>query len=268
MKEQKFSGVQDTLFIPLAARVLISQRFPEYFYDRESMKFKDLDQVQAINEKSPEYTAIASVARYYNMDRYTEEFLSRYPNGNVVNLGAGLDTQSSRIEGPKARFYAVDFPDVIRMREQILGKSEKETRIGCDITNMEWTEQLDRTKPSMFIVSGVFQYFKPEAVAEFLRNMKAVFPKGEMVFDATNEVGIRYAQRYVKKSGNREAMMYFYINDAEKFAEENKVTLLQARGFYDEARKIIGKKAGLYTRIAMKVADDKKRTLLLHIRFH
>ena len=62
--------------------------------------------------------------------------------------------------------------------------------------------------------------------------------------------------------------MYFYINDAEEFAEKNNVTLLNVRGFYEEARKIIGKKLRIYTRIAMKVADDKKRTLLLHIKLH
>ena len=58
-----------------------------------------------------------------------------------------------------------------------------------------------------------------------------------MIFDATNEVGIRYAQRNVKRSGNRDAMMYFYINDAEKFARENGAQLLELRGFYEEARK-------------------------------
>ena len=36
MEAQKFAAVQDTLFIPLAARIAISRRFPEYFYDKNA----------------------------------------------------------------------------------------------------------------------------------------------------------------------------------------------------------------------------------------
>ena len=266
MEKKEFSGVRDTLFIPLAARAAVSQKFPEYFYDKTAMQFKDLEQVKAILARSSEYSAIASAARYYNMDHYVTEFLEEHPDGNVVDLGAGLETMNDRIACPEMQFYAVDYPDVIRLREEILGKAKNETQIGCDITDLSWTERLDLKRPVIFIASGVFQYFKPEEVSQLIQSLKSLFQNAEMVFDATNEIGIRYARRYVKKSGNQEAMMYFYVNDPLKFAEENGVELLEVRGFYKEARKIIGRKLNLYTRVAMKVADDKKRTLLLHLQ--
>lgn len=268
MGKKIFSGVQDTLFIPLAARIRVSQRFPEYFYDEASMRFKDLKQVKKVLQKSSEYSEIASAARYYNMDQFVRSFLKKHPDGMVVNLGAGLDTMNYRIHSLSTPFYSIDFPDVIQMREKLLGKSENETMIGCDLTNMSWAKTIDTEKPTIFIASGVFQYFKPEIVEILIQDLKAVFQNSELVFDATNEVGIHYAQRYVKKSGNKEAMMYFYVNDAEQFAKNQEVILLETRGFYDEARKIIGRKTGLYTRIAMKVADKKKRTLLLHLKLN
>ena len=70
MDNQNFSGVQDTLFIPLAARAAVSERCPRYFYDDTAMAFRDTRQVRAILSKSPEYSSIASAARYYNMDRF------------------------------------------------------------------------------------------------------------------------------------------------------------------------------------------------------
>ena len=268
MDTQNFSNVQETLFIPLAARVAVSQRFPEYFYDERALEFKELEQVKKINAKSSEYSSIASAARYYNMDRFVMDFLKRHPDGNVANLGAGLETMNYRLNIPSTHFYTVDLPEVITLREKILGKEENETQIGCDIRDIKWTEHLNSEQPVLFVVSGVFQYFRPEEVSDLLRKLKQIFKNGEMIFDATNEVGIRYAQRYVKKTGNKEALMYFYISDAEKFARENGVRLLEVRGFYDEARKIIGRKLNLYTRVAMKVADDKKRTLLLHLKLN
>ncbi|MFC2469734.1 MAG: class I SAM-dependent methyltransferase, partial [Negativicutes bacterium] len=30
-------GVADTLFIPLTARIYVSKRFPEYFYDKAAL---------------------------------------------------------------------------------------------------------------------------------------------------------------------------------------------------------------------------------------
>lgn len=266
MTQTVFAGVEDTLFIPLAARVTASRRFPEYFYDAKALELENLEQVKRIAEKSSEYSFIASVARYYNMDRFTQDFLERHNGGNIINLGAGLESLNYRVNHPKAHFYSVDFPKVIDARRRILGQAENETLIACDITDFSWSDGIDKQKPCLLIASGVFQYFKPEAVTAFIQRAKALFLNAELVFDATNEVGIRYAQKYVKKTGNTSAMMYFYINDAEAFAREQGITLLQSRGFFAEARKMIGKKTGLYTRLAMFVADSLKRTILLDLQ--
>ena len=54
----------------------------------------------------------------------------------------------------------------------------------------------------MLIASGVFQYFKKQEVTNFISKIKEVFNNVEMLFDATDEYGIKYAQKYVKKTGN------------------------------------------------------------------
>ncbi len=37
MSKGKFQGVEDTLFIPLSARVYVSLRFPSYFKDEKAL---------------------------------------------------------------------------------------------------------------------------------------------------------------------------------------------------------------------------------------
>ena len=32
----EFEGVEDTLFIPLTARITVSKNFPEYFFDQKA----------------------------------------------------------------------------------------------------------------------------------------------------------------------------------------------------------------------------------------
>ena len=74
----------------------------------------------------------------------------------------------------------------------------------------------------------MFQYFKHEGVSEFIKNAKITFKNVELLFDSTDEYGIKYAQKYVKKTGNQSAMMYFYINDTKDFCEKENVDLILA----------------------------------------
>ena len=40
MNKTNFKDVQDTLFIPLSARILASKKFTDYFYDKKAMGLK------------------------------------------------------------------------------------------------------------------------------------------------------------------------------------------------------------------------------------
>ncbi len=265
MSKTKLEGVADTLFIPLSARVEASRRFPEYFYDEKSLEFEESGVVKEINSKSTEYTMLASVSRYYQMDRMVQNFADKNVNGVVVCLGAGLETMNYRLKETGIHFYQVDFPKVIEMRKLALGVFQNETLIGADITDMVWTKQIDKTKPVLLVASGVFQYFKPEVVKKFIEDIKDNFSSAELIFDATDKKGIEYAEKYVKKTGNKDAMMYFYMDDIKKFCCDNNVKLITTKLFYTEARKML-KGLKLYTKIAMRVVDNKKRCEIFHLK--
>ncbi len=64
------------------------------------------------------------------------------------------------------------------------------------------------------------------------------------------------------------AMMYFYVDDAKEFAKKAGCELIERRDFYTDARKIIGRKTGLYTRIAMLVCDNTGRAIILHLKLN
>ena len=145
---------------------------------------------------------------------------------------------------------------------------KNETLIGTDIFTLEWVSSIDTSSPTLLIVSGVFQYFREKNVLAFLSSIKERFPKGEVIFDATNAIGIKYANKYVRKTGNTSAQMYFYVNDAQAFAQKCGMELIEQRTFYTAARKMLKRKLKLYTRIAMKVCDDGERTVILHLKLN
>jgi O-methyltransferase involved in polyketide biosynthesis len=264
----KLQGVSDTLFIPLAARIFVSKQFPEYFFDEKALSLEKYIPDDSIQKKSSEYSFMASAARYYNLDLMVQAFIKENGKCNIIYLGAGLETAYYRLNEQPANFYEIDLPDVIAARRMILGEQKNEILISGNMFDMEWAKRIDRSISTLLIVSGVFQYFKEDDVIQFINNVKKAFLNVELIFDATNETGIKYANKYVKKTGNDDALMYFYINDSVEFSKKTEIKLLEERVFFTDARKMLKKKLGLYTRIAMKIVDDKKRAILLHLRIN
>jgi O-methyltransferase involved in polyketide biosynthesis len=266
MTMSKLRGVSDTLFIPLAARIYVSKKFPEYFFDGKALSLEKYIPDDTIQKKSSEYSFMASAARYHNLDSMARTFIEKNGKSNIVYLGAGFETAYYRLNEQIATFYEVDLPDVIAARRMILEEQTNELLVAGDMFDMEWTKQIDKSIPTLLVVSGVFQYFKENQVIRFINDVKNALSDVELIFDATNETGIKYANKYVKKTGNTDALMYFYVNDGMEFSKKTETKLIEERVFFTDARKMLAKKLGLYTRIAMKVVDDKKRAVLLHLR--
>lgn len=267
----EFAGITDTMLIPMAARIYASKRFPEYFYDETALSLEQKlpqDSLERILKSSSEYTMLASVARYYNFDGIIKNFHAQHTACNIINLGAGLETAAFRLRIPGAVFYEIDLPEVIAIRKKVLGAKENETLIDADMFALDWVKRIDSARPSLLIVSGVFQYFHEADIRKFIEALKKLFPDGELLFDATNEVGIKYANKYVRKTGNTSAQIYFYVNDCPAFARSCGTELIEYRTFYTDARKILKRKMKLYTRIAMKVCDDGGRTVILHLKLN
>ena len=263
----KFEGVANTLFVPLVARIAISKEFPEYFVDQKALELEPYLPEDAAKGSS-QYTNMASVARYYNMDQMVRVFAKKHLECNVVYLGAGLETAYDRLHEslPGVHWVECDLPEVIEARRKVFGERKRETTIPGDMFQMGWTKEVDGSRPTLLIISGVFQYFHEEEVIAFIRNCKEAFPGAEMIFDATSESGLKFTNWFIKRTGNTSALMYFGINDSKSFAEKCGAVLLEEKTFFPDALRLLGKKLNLVTRISMKTAERKKQVLILHLK--
>ncbi len=268
MDNKKLSGVPDTLFIPLMARIYISKRFPEYFHDEKALSLEKLIPQNIITEKSSEYAMMGSASRAVNMDKIVAEFAHKNSNCNVVCIGCGLETMAFRLKNlsDKAHFYEIDFTSVIENRKTVLGELTNETLIEGNANELDFSQHMDCTKPTIFVVAGVFQYFKENEVLALISKLQSQFKNAEILFDAVDEFGVKYAERYVKKTGNKDATLYFYINNPKEFANKTNTKLISANGFYGGISKELRKKLKLYTKIATKIADSKMHAMILRFK--
>lgn len=266
-KENLLSGVEDTLYIPLVARIFASEKFPNYFYDEKALSLKPYIPTNLIEKNASEYFHMASVCRQDVIDKKIIKFLEENENCNVVFLGAGLETAYNRINNKKANFYQVDLPSVIEIRNRILGNAENEKLISGDMFTLEWIKEIDTELPTMIAVSGVYQYFNKEKIVEMVKKMKSLLPNGELVFDATNTKGLKIANRYVKKTGNVNAQMYFSIDNVTEFTELTDTKLIDVQGFFARALKICSN-AKIITKLFMYFSDKWNRTKVIHLKLN
>lgn len=261
----KLQGVADTLYIPLAARIYVSEHFPEYFYDEKALSLKGEMPYDEIAAKSSQYFQMAGACRFFNTDRMIRSFISLNGRCNIVNLGCGLETSYFRIQPDpdQVTFYEMDLPQVIESRRKVLGEGRNEILIGGDMFDFHWAEGIDPELPTMITVIGVFQYFKEEDVLRFLSGVRQRFPNAELVFDAMPYNALKKANDYIRKTGNTSAELHFGVDDGKAFAEKCGLRLIEQCPFFSEARKQLKWKLNLYTRIAMKVVDEAPKGFLL-----
>ena len=169
---------------------------------------------------------MASVCRQQTIDKKIIKFLEENIQSNVVFLGAGLETAYNRINNVKSNFYQIDLPNVIDTRKKVLGNAGNEKLLSGDMFTLDWVKEIDASLPTMIVVSGVYQYFDKGKIIEMIKKMKSLILKGELVFDATNSTGLKLANKYVQKTGNVNAKMYFSVDNPKEFANSTNTKLI------------------------------------------
>lgn len=265
---RKLDGIEDTLYLPLVARIYVSKRFPEYFYDEKALSLEKQFSYDSIVNKSSEYFLMAGACRFHELDKIVKEFIRKNKECNIINIGCGFETSYYRIKpAEETCFYEIDLPGVIESRELVLGKEPNEILIGKDMFDLSWVKQINKNIPTLLTAIGVFQYFNEEKIIGFIDNLNDRFDNIEIIFDAMNYSALKYANRYVKKTGNKNALMYFGVNDPLEFSGRINMDLVETTSFFTSARKQLKKHLKIYTRIAMKVVDEgSRKAYLIHYR--
>jgi O-methyltransferase involved in polyketide biosynthesis len=109
--------------------------------------------------KLPKGGEITLPMRAWHFDQWTRSFLVANPEATVLHLGCGLDTRVYRIgPGPKVRWFDVDFPDVIALREQLYPERDGYRRIGSSVTDLAWLDAIPGDTPVLVVAEGLVMY--------------------------------------------------------------------------------------------------------------
>lgn len=151
--------VQETLIIPLYARKMCSELYPNLYRDEAPQRLVnavDYD-FSALEKKSrnlmQRFGFLEVAMRQNDLAYEVRDYLKTHPTAAVVNLGCGLDCTGRACDNGHCKIYNLDFPDVIAVRNQLLPAGERETNIPCDLNDTAWFEKIDAWDSSLRVSS-------------------------------------------------------------------------------------------------------------------
>lgn len=213
-------SVQETMLLPVWGMGKYSHLYPELLDDPragEIMGKIDYD-FSKVENGCDENSGIGWLVRARNFDDAIKEYIKKYPEATIINLGAGLDTTFSRVGNGRIARYDLDLPDATTFRKKLIPETERSRCIAKSAFDVSWFDDLDyeEEKGIYFITGGFFYYFDESEIRRLVSSMAESFPDGGLIFDAISKMGIWFTNRMVKKTGNIGAEAYFSLGNPVK----------------------------------------------------
>jgi O-methyltransferase involved in polyketide biosynthesis len=183
---ENLSQASETLLLPLYFRAAETQRPDGIIQDPKAVELVNSLDYEFPGFDKLTFTQITAIMRARQFDRYTQEFLSTQPDGSVVDIGCGLDTRFHRLDNGTAEWYALDLPEVMALRRQLLSETERYHFISSSALDFTWMDRLSNTDghSCLFLAEGVLPYLKESEVQGLVTTLRQRFPGAELVFDA------------------------------------------------------------------------------------
>lgn len=228
MAEKKcvdLDNVSETLLITLYTRACESQRPDAVFKDEKSVEMVKRIDYDFSRARMQAHDEAAIIIRLREFDRFTREFLVRYPDAVVVHIGCGLDTRFDRVDNGLVEWYDLDLPHVINLRRELMGEDRGRYHlVGSSVFEDDWLETVNmhRQLPFLFLAEGVLPYFEEDQVRLLFRKLRDHFPGAEFIFDAMSPFVI-WVDNLQLKHAKMEARLHWglkNVRDIEKWSED------------------------------------------------
>ena len=267
--------VQETLIIPLYARKVCSELYPNLYRDEAAVHLIDqIDYDFSEAEKSSHslmqrFGSLEVAIRQNDLAWEVRDYLKNHPNAAVVNLGCGLDSTGRSCDNGSCKIYNLDFPDVITVRNELLPAGEREKNIPCNLNDTAWFSGIDASGGAVFFASGVFYYFLTEQVKALVQAMADAFPGGVLVFDAANRTAVKMiAKTWLKSAKIKDVGAYFAVSDAKsELSHWDSRLQVSSRGYMLGYNDLRDPSVSGFFRFLAKIGDNGMKMQIVKIRF-
>jgi len=183
-RQAELGAVQQTLFIPLAARARETGRRRPLLRDPKAVEMvRSIDFDEAVYARGWG-VGFVTVLRTLVFDWWVRQFLAEHPAGTVVELGTGLNTRFERTDNGTAHWVDLDLPDTIELRRRFFEDTDRREMVAASLTGEDWMAAVgQRPAPYLFVSDGVLVYLDEADVTGTLTRIAGRFPGAMLAFD-------------------------------------------------------------------------------------
>ncbi len=197
----RLGSVQETLFIPLAARARETQRKHPVLRDP-----KATEMVRSIDYDVTKYGrgvgGPVTVLRTAFIDFWVRSFLTAHPAATVVELGTGLNTRFERVDNGQVHWFDLDLPDTIDLRRNFFADTGRRRMIAASALDEDWLPAVARSRgPYFFVADGVLVYLPEDQVMTMLARMAERFPGALLALDTYQKQTFDRQHRLAARKG-------------------------------------------------------------------
>ncbi len=180
------SDVSETLLIPLYARAMEAQRPDAIVRDERAVALVAQLDYDFSRIKLQDHDWVGILLRLREFDRFTRDFLARFPQGVVVHAGCGLDTRFERVDNGEVEWYDLDLPEVADLRRALIGEGGRNHLLGCSVLDSAWLDRVSvhAGRPFLFVAEALLPYLSETEVRSLVLVLRERFPGAELVCDA------------------------------------------------------------------------------------
>jgi O-methyltransferase involved in polyketide biosynthesis len=262
----ELGDIQRTLFMPVWARAVETQKNQPFLIDNTALKIIDsVDfDFSPMYQNVPEISQIAWIARCKRFDLIVSDFIQRHPKGTIINIGCGLDTSYERINNHSILWYDLDLPDVIELKKKFQNESGNRIFITGSFLDTNWYDDIIIKDKLLIISTGVFVYFEESVIKEFIINVADRFIDSELFFYVTSPKGVEIANQVILKSGlDSRSFFKWGLTDKEVIQSwDSRINLIETYYTY----KIDGLELNAENEQIAKISDSLYIQYMVHLR--
>lgn len=196
----KLTKEKETLLIPLYGKAMDYNKHNSILRDAKAAAIvKDIDYDFA-SLKIQDKTNVMMTIRAKLMDDYTDQFLAYNQDVMVLHLGCGLDSRVLRIDQEAAKWYDVDFEEVIELRKLFYEENFTRRMVASSVTEGQWIDAMKMPSDQCLVIAeGLFMYLKEDEIKTLLERLKDKLGAYTLIFDA-------YSKVTAKRAGNHPSL--------------------------------------------------------------
>ena len=200
MSDNKIGGVAETMLQTLYARAKESKKPDHKIYDAKAIEI--IGRMNYDFSAADRDTAMSSgvIARTIVLDRMVSEFIREHPKTVIVNIACGMDTRFYRVDNGILRWYNVDLPVTMDVRNQYLSEPERVVNIAASAMDEAWAAQIPEAETkgdTIVIIEGLTMYLSESDVQMMLSIISRRFLKATVYIEILNP---KFVKMKIEKS--------------------------------------------------------------------